>query len=207
MRCRSLQPLVFFAACLPLVCCHSRGSDSDACTGYPDWKTSAWVLPYPVGMRYRVAQGNCSPPLDGHRGTEKYAYDFDMPIGTPFVAIRAGVAVHIEASHRDGQIAEKGLDNFIVIRHNDGTFALYAHLTHDGAVPTLHQRVDQGQVIGRSGNSGNTNDFPHLHVALHICDPVENGSQDCPTWPIAFRNTDPNPNGLQRGHFYEAVAY
>ena len=48
-------------------------------------------------------------------------------------AMRAGVALHVETSHFDGQIAATGLDNYIVVRHNDGSYALYGHLTHDGA--------------------------------------------------------------------------
>jgi murein DD-endopeptidase MepM/ murein hydrolase activator NlpD len=56
-------------------------------------------------------------------------------------------------------------------------------------------------MIGRSGNTGNTNNFPHLHV----CDPVVSGSGACVTQPITFRNTPRNPNGLQRDRRYEAL--
>ena len=170
----------------------------EVCTGYGDWQTSAYVLPYAVGAAFRVSQGNCSPPGDGHRDSERYAYDFDMPIMTPFVAVRAGLAVHIETSHVDGQVAATGLDNYIVIRHDDGTHLCTGHLTHDGAAIAEGASVAQGQMIGRTGNTGNTNNFPHLHVGVHACDPVVNGSGACVTQPITFRNTAPNPNGLQR---------
>jgi hypothetical protein len=93
------------------------------CTGYSDWQASPYVLPYAVGSTFRVSQGNCSSPGNGHRGSERYAYDFDMPIGTQFLAVRAGVVIHVEASHVDGQIAATGLDNYLVIRHDDGTHA------------------------------------------------------------------------------------
>ena len=115
--------------------------------------------------------------------------------------------MHVEESHRDGEVAGKGFDNYVVVRHNDGTFAIYAHLTHDGAEIVPRDHVAQGQTIGRSGNTGNTNNFPHLHVAMHICDPVANGSDDCPTWPITFRNTEPHPSGLKRDHSYTALPY
>jgi murein DD-endopeptidase MepM/ murein hydrolase activator NlpD len=178
---------------------------SEQCTGYPDWQRSAYVLPYAVGATFRVSQANCSPPGDGHRGSERYAYDFDMPIGTPFVAVRAGVVVHVETSHVDGQVAPTGLDNYIVIRHDDGTHALYGHLTHDGAAIVEGASVAQGQMIGQSGNTGNTNNFPHLHLGVHTCDPVVNGSSTCVTQPITFRNTEPNPTGLQRDRRYESL--
>jgi murein DD-endopeptidase MepM/ murein hydrolase activator NlpD len=48
-------------------------------------------------------------------------------------------------------------------------------------------------MIGQSGNTGNTNNFPHLHLGVHACDPVVNGSGACVTQSITFRNTTPNP--------------
>jgi murein DD-endopeptidase MepM/ murein hydrolase activator NlpD len=187
--------------------CDTKPVATDVCTGYGESHASDYVLPFPVGKMYRVSQGNCSRPGDGHRGSERYAYDFEMPIGTQVVAMRAGVALHVEASHRDGEVASKGFDNYVVIRHDDGTHAVYAHLTHGGIDCELGSRVAQGQVIGRSGNTGNTNNFAHLHVAMHICDPVTNGSVDCPTWPLSFRNTEPHPNGLKRDQTYTALSF
>jgi murein DD-endopeptidase MepM/ murein hydrolase activator NlpD len=179
-------------------------SDVETCTGYPDWQASAYVLPYPPGASYRVSQANCSPAGNGHRGSERYAYDFDMPVGTPFMAVRSGVVIHVEASHTDGQIAATGLDNYIVIRHADGTHALYGHLTRDGALVPRGADAVQGAVIGRSGNTGNTANLPHLHVGVHACDPVASGSAACPTQPLTFRNTEPNPAGLERDRRYPA---
>jgi hypothetical protein len=57
------------------------GSDrQESCGSFPDWQTSPYVLPYPVGSSYYVSQANCS--TSGHRGPYKYSYDFVMPIGT-----------------------------------------------------------------------------------------------------------------------------
>jgi len=33
------------------------------------------------------------------------------------------------------------------------------------------------------------------------------GTANCPTLTVNFRNTDPNPQGLDRGRTYTAVAY
>jgi murein DD-endopeptidase MepM/ murein hydrolase activator NlpD len=180
---------------------------TETCTGYADWTTSAYVLPYPAGQTYRVSQGNCSPPGNGHRGSERYSYDFEMAIGTPIAASRAGVVVHVESSHVDGQIAVTGLDNYVVIRHGDGTHALYGHLTHDGADVREGDAVGQGQIIGRSGNTGNTNNCPHLHLSVHTCDPVTLGSAACVTQPITFRNTEANPSGLLLNRRYTALPF
>ena len=51
-----------------------------------------------------------------------------MPIGTTVTAARAGEVIRIEESYFDGQIAASGSDNFAVLRHADGTTALYGAL-------------------------------------------------------------------------------
>ena len=183
------------------------GSTGDACGGYPDPSSSAYVLPYAPGSTYRVSQGNCSAPGNGHRGSEQYSYDFDMAIGTPFVAVRAGIVEHVVVEHADGQVAASGLDNYVVVRHGDGTRALYGHLTHDGAVVREGDAVAQGGALGASGNTGNTNNVPHLHVSVHACDPVVNGSAACPTQATTFRNARPNPGRLIAGASYSALPY
>ncbi len=180
---------------------------AESCTGYPDWTTSQYVLPYPAASTYRVSQGNCSAPGNGHRGTERYSYDFDMSVGTTFKATRGGVIVHVEMSHVDGQVAASGFDNYIVVRHADGTHGLYGHITHDGADVHEGDTVAQGQVLGRSGNTGNTNNFPHLHLSVHACDPVVRGSAACMTTPVTFRNTAANPGGLKVNVRYTALAF
>jgi murein DD-endopeptidase MepM/ murein hydrolase activator NlpD len=180
---------------------------TETCTGYVDWQTSAYVLPYPVGAAYKVIQGNCSPPGNGHRGVNRYAYDFDMAIGTQFSAARSGVVVEVEQTHFDGQVAATGFDNYIVIRHSDGTAGLYGHITHNGSLVGIGDSVIPGMPIGLSGNTGNTANIPHLHFATHQCDPVTGGSDACPTLPVTFRNTDVNPNGLQVGQTYPAKPF
>ena len=177
----------------------------ESCTGYADWTTSVYVLPYAAGETYRVAQANCSPPGNGHRGSERYGYDFEMAIGTPFIAIRGGTVAHVEGAHFDGQVAATGLDNYIVIRHQDDTYALYGHITHEGSAVKEGDGVGQGQRLGFSGNTGNTGNFPHLHVSVHACDPVSRGSTACPSQPTTFRNTEPNPRGLQVNRVYTAL--
>lgn len=50
--------------------------------------------------------------------------------------------------------------NFVKIQHDDGTVCLYAHMEYTSV--KVGQRVSKGQVIGRMGNSGNSNGG-HLH--------------------------------------------
>ena len=57
-----------------------------------------------------------------------------------------------------------GYGNVIVIDHGGGFSTLYAHQSRLGA--TEGDEVAQGQVIGYSGNTGNSTG-PHLHFSVH----------------------------------------
>ena len=162
------------------------------------------MLPYGTGASYTVIQGNCAPPGNGHRGDNRYAYDFGMTIGTSILAMRAGTVIEVEESHTDGEIAETGLDNYLVIVHDDGSTALYGHLTRNGSLVAVGDAVARGQLVAFSGNTGNTGGIPHLHVSVQDCDPVPLGTAACPSRPLTFSNADPNPNGLVTGQAYLA---
>lgn len=174
----------------------------DTCSGFGDWSTSAYVLPYPVGTSYQVGQANCSG--FGHSGYWKYGYDFLMPIGTPVSAARAGTVLHSVDGAQDG---DPDNTNLVTIEHSDGTVALYSHLTFAGALVDAGDAVRQGQVIGLSGNTGFSTE-PHLHFSLHPCGALQGlagGDHfSCPTLPVTFRNTEPNPQGLEVGRSYVA---
>jgi len=172
------------------------------CDGFGTWDQSPFVLPYTVGESYRVNQGNCSG--FGHSDFWLYGYDVEMPIGTVVTAARAGVVAHAQDGAQDG---DRSRTNLITIRHDDGTVALYSHLTLNGVQVTIGQTVIAGDAIGLSGDTGNTGGLPHLHFSLHPCGALPGlpGTGDCPSMPVNFRNTDANPEGLVAGRSYEAL--
>lgn len=53
--------------------------------------------------------------------------------------------------------------NQVVVRHEDGTYSQYAHLSEVKAV--VGQSVQGGTLIGWSGETGNATG-PHLHVEI-----------------------------------------
>ena len=61
-----------------------------------------------------------------------------------------------------GILTTKDYGNYIKVKHDDGTFALYAHLKK-GSSFVKGTRVLSGQVIARIGNTGNSTG-PHLHA-------------------------------------------
>jgi murein DD-endopeptidase MepM/ murein hydrolase activator NlpD len=52
--------------------------------------------------------------------------------------------------------------NYVILSRGDGIFIHYAHLQHNSVAVKTGQTIRRGQVLGRLGNSGNTNG-PHLH--------------------------------------------
>jgi hypothetical protein len=57
--------------------------------------------------------------------------------------------------------------NYVILDVGSHTFVHYAHLKPNSVAVTPGQQVRRGQVLGRLGNSGNTNG-PHLH--FHVSD-------------------------------------
>lgn len=127
--------------------------------------SSPYTLPYRPGLTYTVIQSYCpSNPKWGHYGW--YAYDFDMQNGDTILATRAG---RIELVREDrpniGGRCGGNTANLVLVRHDDGTLMHYVHLTTDGVLVEVGDRVERGQPIGLSGNSG-CSSGPHLHVYL-----------------------------------------
>jgi murein DD-endopeptidase MepM/ murein hydrolase activator NlpD len=170
----------------------------ESCGGYPPWATSQFVLPYPVGTACRVAQGNCSGA--GHSGVYRYSYDFDMAIGTDVTAAADGTVFEVRTGFVDGDLTP-GHENFVKLRHADGLISAYSHLSQ--VLVSTGAAVCAGDLVGRSGNTGNTGGLPHLHFHVSTC----SEPADCGTVPATFRNTSPDPDGLQVGQTYVALPY
>lgn len=140
-------------------------------------------LPYRDGEAHPVLQS-----FDGafsHTGYSKYALDFEMPVGTPVYSARGGTVVKVVESHtRHGSTEEYRDDsNYVVIQHEDGTWAEYHHLMRDGVLVKVGQHVDENQQIAISGNTGFTTG-PHLHfVVAHRLSWTESASI-----PVQFRS-------------------
>jgi murein DD-endopeptidase MepM/ murein hydrolase activator NlpD len=122
-----------------------------------------YYLPYLKGKSYMLAQGYLSTL--SHKG--EIALDFKMKKGTKICAARDGVVVATREDSKQGGYKTKYLNegNFVIIRHEDGTHANYWHLDFNGADVKKGDTVVQGQVIGRSGNTG-FSAFPHLHFEV-----------------------------------------
>lgn len=97
---------------------------------------------------FRKARG-----MQAHSGV-----DWALPVGTPIPALANGTIVLNQES--------KVLGHVVVLRIMDKEKKLayigYCHLQEPGlAVGT---KVKEGEIIGKSGNSGSASSGPHLHM-------------------------------------------
>ncbi len=159
-----------------------------------------YMLPYENGKSYRVLQGYGS--RFSHVGLEQYAVDFNMSVGTPVHAARAGVVARIEESSDKGCWDDGcgAYANYIVILHDDGTTGEYYHLQQNGALINVGDRIVAGQKIALSGNTGHTT-MPHLHFAVYRAAAWGNTQ----SIPVRFLSSAGVVERPRRGGRYQAV--
>jgi len=117
---------------------------------------SAAGLIWPVSGTITSGFGSRYSP--GGIGTTYHeGIDLGVPEGTPIRAAASGTV--ILASYNGGY------GNYTCIDHGSGLSTCYAHQSQFGV--TSGQSVDQGQVIGYSGNTGSSTG-PHLHFEVRI---------------------------------------
>lgn len=158
-----------------------------------------YLFPFAHGTKHRVTQG-----FNGsftHFGENQYALDFDLEEGTEIYAARAGIVVQVkEDSNVGGRGVEYGpYGNYIMVMHDDGTFGNYVHLRRNGAIVEPQERVQAGQLIGYSGNTGRSSG-PHLHFDVRV--PLADGSMQ--SIPIRMLGTDGNAIDPEEGAIYYA---
>ena len=168
-------------------------------------RSSEYILPFEPGTA-RLVWRTTSHFNPGNRGVGLYAIDFEMPIGTPLIAARAGKVVAVQDRFKDGNDRDLQ-ENFVMIQHADNTVARYIHLKLGGVLVAVGDKVKQGQKIGLSGNTGQTGG-PHLHFDVQTCGPnlpPKYNVLPCGmTVPVTFRNAGANVCGLEAGRRYEA---
>jgi len=125
-----------------------------------------YVLPFEKGRSFRVTQSYGGRLT--HRDHDKYAVDFGMPEGTKVCAARDGVVVDLMESSEVGGPDKKYKDeaNFVSIAHDDGTIGEYLHLKRDGVLVDIGDKVEAGQPIALSGNTGYST-VPHVHFGVY----------------------------------------
>ncbi|MDX3749753.1 M23 family metallopeptidase [Streptomyces sp. AK08-02] len=118
-------------------------------------KAASWVDPvkkYTLSAGFNQAGSMWSSTHSGQ--------DFAVPSGTKVVAAHGGTVVKAGGN---GAGDGPAYGNAVVIRHGNGTYSQYAHLSRINV--KVGQVVATGQRIALSGNTGNSSG-PHLHFEI-----------------------------------------
>lgn len=118
---------------------------------------------YPITQTFPVGITHLTP--DSY-----YAADIAMPIGTDIYAARAGTVFEVASTNFRGGIdpeRDMASANIVRIMHDDGSHAVYAHLNWNSIRVRPGDRVERGQYIADSGNTGFSSG-PHLHFVVMV---------------------------------------
>jgi murein DD-endopeptidase MepM/ murein hydrolase activator NlpD len=121
-------------------------------------KSPPFAGTYGIGTKAKYSNGN-----------PHWAYDYLTPFGTPLLAVRDGVILDCHTGE-DPSSPERNYSgepsNWVLLgyknRLGQKRTVYYQHLASLRVIKG--QQVKAGQVIGKSGNSGNSTG-PHLHLA------------------------------------------
>ena len=108
------------------------------------------------------------------------ATDIGVGVGTEVIASKAGTVSRTQGWDGSTLTGMQSYGNLVIVDHPDGTQTYYAHLSQ--ILVTNGQSVSQGQVIAKSGRSGNVTG-PHLHFEIR-----ENGSRVDPQTRVSPSN-------------------
>ena len=120
---------------------------------YPLWET---VFQKPMDSVITSPYGN-QRLFNGKLASYHGGTDFRASVGTPVRASNRGIVKLAKNLFYAG--------NTILIDHGAGVFTIYAHLSQFGV--SADQKVREGQIIGRSGQSGRVSG-PHLHWGVKL---------------------------------------
>ena len=165
--------------------------------GQPDG--TVYLLPFEAKARHKLFQGYQGSFSHQAGSPNEYAHDWDLAAGSIVQAARDGVVVGVRQDSNASGVGDRFRNsaNYVIIRHNDGTYAEYLHLKQDGAVVKLGDTVQAGQAIALSGSTGYTSG-PHLHFAVFRA--IDGNTRE--TLPVKFKAKDGSIQTLEEGKIY-----
>lgn len=142
--------------------------------------------PFAVAGSFPVTQA--FPDAVTHTTADsRYAVDISMPIGTDVYAARGGTVFEVASTNFRGGLdpaKDAAAANLVRILHDDGTYAVYAHLNWNSIRVRPGDVVSRGEYIADSGNTGFTSG-PHLHFAI-----LRNRGLGIESVPVVFEGPD-----------------
>jgi hypothetical protein len=192
--------------------------------------TPSATVRLPANVPLKVAWGGDRLEVNAHVVVpdQRWAYDFVVEpyftgsptltdygcYGIPVVAPADAVVVEAHDGEPDGIPGVDTLNyqspkgNFIALKLETETYLIIAHLKPGSVLVMEGEKVNEGQVIGQCGNSGNSSE-PHIHIHLQRQDPTIYPLNFAEGLPLYFRDHDgtPMPEGGVRDDNGNLVAF
>jgi len=136
--------------------------------GDPKSQEDGYIYRFPVSSRRsnKITQG-FNGRFSHTQSPNVYALDIALPIGTYISAARGGTVIWVKDDYHMGGKNHYFLDkaNFVKVLHEDGTYAVYAHILQGSSLVRPGDKVAVGDMLARSGTSGYSTG-PHLHFVI-----------------------------------------
>ncbi|HUS87718.1 MAG TPA: urea transporter [Bacteroidales bacterium] len=114
---------------------------------------------------------------DGDVLSDYYCYN------KPVIAVADGIIEYVEDSIPDNEVGTPNIKdnwgNTVIIRHNDFLYSSLSHLAPGSIDLKEGDRIKQGDIIARCGNSGRS-PYPHLHFQLQATPYIGSRTLDHP---------------------------
>lgn len=148
-----------------------------------------YLLPIPANKNFRFSQVFLGAATHAGNVQSEYAVDIPMPVGTAIHAARSGIIMDVAGDFFEGGVSEGMMEqaNYVCVLHDDGTMAIYAHLELETVKFPIGKRIERGQVLALSGNTGFSSG-PHLHFAIQ-----KNFGMELRSIPFEYEGIDGKP--------------
>jgi hypothetical protein len=147
-------------------------------------------LPYPKNATYTVIQGN-NTNFTHNTDWSRYAFDFNLKKNDTICSSTDGYVVGLVDKYKfsgTGKEWQPFANYLTVYDPVSGVFCQYAHLNQYGSLVKIGDRVQRGQRIALSGNTGQSTE-EHLHFSCLVPVNNEDGLKSIPIDFVGIHNT------------------
>ena len=138
-------------------------------------------LPFPKNQKFTIIQEN-STNFTHNSDWSRYALDFDLKTNDTICSATDGFVVGVVDKYKHAGTGSewRPYGNFLTIYDpNSGLFTQYVHIVENGSLVKIGDKVNRGQKIALSGNTGQSTE-EHLHFSSLVPVINEDGLKSVP---------------------------